>query len=100
MGLPASSINPFFRIILKASFSGSSSGSGGRYELKDESAQVKYWFFVSGCGNNAAYLSVVAGEIKVVQCVVSWRVDIPLQHVTRDHIAIMDEDGPDLNKDE
>lgn len=43
IGLPASSISPFFLIIRRLSCSGSSSGIGARYESKYESAQVKYW---------------------------------------------------------
>jgi hypothetical protein len=46
------------------------------------------------------HLAVVAGEVEVVQSVVGGRVDVPLEKVSADHVAIVNEDGPQLNKDE
>lgn len=45
-------------------------------------------------------LAVVDGEVKVVQGVVRGAVDVVLEPVAGDHVAIMDEDGPYLNEDE
>lgn len=45
-------------------------------------------------------LPVVAGKVEVMQCVMSWSVDEPLEEMTGNHIPIMNEDGPKLDKDE
>jgi hypothetical protein len=45
-------------------------------------------------------LAVVDGEVHVVQRVVGRAVDELLGPVARDHVAIVDEDGPDLHRDE
>lgn len=45
-------------------------------------------------------LAVVDGEVHVVQRVVGWAVDELLGPVTGDHVAVVDEDGPDLHGDE
>lgn len=45
-------------------------------------------------------LAVVDGEVHVVQGVVGRRVYKLLGPVTRDHIAVVDEDGPDLDGNE
>lgn len=45
-------------------------------------------------------LSVVDGEVHVVQGVVSRTIDELLSPMPGDHIAIMNEDGPDLHRDE
>lgn len=45
-------------------------------------------------------LSIVDGEVHVMQRVVSRAVDEFLGPVSRDHVAIVDEDGPDLYGDE
>lgn len=36
----------------------------------------------------------------MMQSMVRRTVDVPLQHVTGDHISIVDEDSPELDKDE
>ena len=45
-------------------------------------------------------LAVVAGEVHVVESVMSGAVDKPLEPVAGDHVAVVNEDGPDLNADE
>ena len=45
-------------------------------------------------------LAVVDGEVHVVQRVVSRAVDKLLSPVARDHVAIVDEDSPDLHSNE
>lgn len=45
-------------------------------------------------------LAVVDGEVHVVQRVVRGAVDELLGPVTRDHVSVVDEDGPDLHQDE
>lgn len=45
-------------------------------------------------------LAVVAGEEHVVKSVVGGAVDELLEPVTGNHVAIVDEDSPDLNADE
>ena len=45
-------------------------------------------------------LAVVDVEVHVVQRVVSRAVDVLLEPVAGDHVAVMDEDGPDLHEDE
>lgn len=45
-------------------------------------------------------LAVVDGEVHVVQCVVSGAVDELLGPVAGDHVAVVDQDGPDLDGDE
>ena len=45
-------------------------------------------------------LTVVDGKVHVVQGVVSGTVDELLGPVARDHVAIMDEDSPDLHSNE
>lgn len=45
-------------------------------------------------------LSVVHGEVHVVQRVVSRAVDKFLRPVAGDHVTIVNEDGPDLHSDE
>lgn len=42
-------------------------------------------------------LSVVDGEVHVVEGVMRGAVDELLDPVTRDHVAVVDEDGPDLD---
>lgn len=46
------------------------------------------------------HLAVVASEVEVVQSVVGWRVNVSLEKVSADHVAIVDENCPQLNKDE
>lgn len=45
-------------------------------------------------------LAVVAGEVDVVQRVVRRAVDVLLEPVACDHVAVVDEDGPDLHGEE
>jgi hypothetical protein len=45
-------------------------------------------------------LAIVAGEVHVVERVVGGAVDKLLEPVAGNHVAIVDEDGPDLNADE
>lgn len=45
-------------------------------------------------------LAVVAGEEHVVESVVGRAVDELFEPVAGDHVAVVDEDGPDLNADE
>lgn len=44
-------------------------------------------------------LAVVAGEIEVVECMVSWRVDPFLPPTSGNHIAVVDKDCPELDED-
>lgn len=44
-------------------------------------------------------LAIVAGEIHVVESVVGGAVNKPLEPVAGDHVAVVNEDGPDLNTD-
>lgn len=45
-------------------------------------------------------LSIVDGEVHVVQRVVRGAVDELLRPMTRDHVAVVDQDGPDLDGNE
>jgi hypothetical protein len=47
-----------------------------------------------------AHLAIVARKVEVMQCMVRGRVDESLEEVARDHVAVVDEDGPDLDEDE
>ena len=46
------------------------------------------------------YLAVVHGEVEVVQRVVCGPVDDLLERVAGDHVGVVDEDGPEVDKDE
>ena len=45
-------------------------------------------------------LAVVDGEVDVMQSVVGRAVNVLLEPVAADHVAVVDQDGPDLNRDE
>lgn len=45
-------------------------------------------------------LSVVDGEVHVVQRVVRGAVDEPSRPVVRNHVTVVNQDGPDLDSDE
>ena len=45
-------------------------------------------------------LAVVAREVDVVQRVVCRAVNVLLEPVARNHVAVVDEDGPDLHRQE
>lgn len=45
-------------------------------------------------------LAVVTRKVQVVQCVVSGRVDVAFEKVTGDHVTVVDENAPQLDKDE
>lgn len=45
-------------------------------------------------------LAVVDGEVHVVEGVVGGAVDVLLKPVARDHVAVVNEDGPDLHESE
>lgn len=45
-------------------------------------------------------LAVVDGEVHVMQSVVGGAVEELFRPVTRDHVAVVDQDGPDLDSDE
>lgn len=43
-------------------------------------------------------LAVIAGEVEVVQGVVSGGVDESFKEVARDHVSVVDKDSPELNE--
>jgi hypothetical protein len=45
-------------------------------------------------------LAVVDGKVEVVERVVGGAVDDVLEPVARDHVRVVDEDGPDVDDDE
>lgn len=45
-------------------------------------------------------LAVVDGEVHVMQSVVGGTVDVLLEPVARDHVAVVDQNGPDLHQHE
>lgn len=45
-------------------------------------------------------LPIVDGEVHVVQCVVRGAVDEPFRPMARNHVTVVDQDGPDLDSHE